>query len=54
MKVINITIIALCAIAIIICFYNLVTADCSYFNYVYLAGIAIAAMVGGEKLIKIL
>lgn len=53
MKAINITVIALCAVAIIICCYKLITAECSMFNYLYLLGIIVATMIGGEKIIKI-
>ena len=52
MKVINITIIALCIVAVVVFGYCLIVAECSYFNYIYLLGIAIAAMIAGETFLK--
>lgn len=50
--IINITVITICVAAVVFCCYELVTAECSYFNYTYLLGIAIATMIGGEKVIN--
>ncbi|MBQ3690166.1 MAG: hypothetical protein II937_09975 [Bacteroidales bacterium] len=52
MKAINITIIALCIVAVVVFGYCLIVAECSYFNYIYLLGIAIAAMIAGETFLK--
>lgn len=50
--IINISIITLCVAAVVFCCYELVTAECSYFNYAYLLGIVIVMMIGGEKVIN--
>lgn len=50
--IINISITTICIVAVVFCCYKLVTAECSFFNYFYLVGIAIATMIGCERLIK--
>lgn len=50
--IINMLVITICIIAVLFCCYELVTAECSMFNYIYLLGIIVATMIGGEKIIK--
>ncbi|MBQ3690864.1 MAG: hypothetical protein II937_13535 [Bacteroidales bacterium] len=50
--IINMLVITICVVAVVFCCYKLVTAECSYLNYIYLAGVAIATMIGGEKILK--
>lgn len=39
--------------AMLFCAYKLITAECSYFNYVYLLGLLFIPLICGDTIIKI-
>ena len=53
MKIINFIIMITAIIVIISCGYALVTAQCNYFNYIYIVTMIVAMMIGGNSFEKL-